>query len=76
MAARFKWNSGGFNTVRNLPAVLNRLSSEAGSRARQAGPGYETRGPETGGSRGRAAVITGTAEARMSEARNHNLGRG
>lgn len=78
MAAKFSWNMAGFAEVRGLPAVTKRLADEAAQRAAQAGPGYETRGPEVarGRGRGRAAVITGDARARRAEAKNHNLARG
>lgn len=69
-------NHRGFAEVRNSAAVVNRLVAEARAIAGRSGPGYETRGPETGSARGRAAVITGTAEARRAEALNHNLARG
>ena len=69
-------NHRGFAEVRNSAAVVNRLAAEARAIAGRSGPGYETRGPETGSARGRAAVITGTAEARRAEALNHNLARG
>lgn len=75
MPIRFKWNLKGFSEVRNSPAVLDRLDREASARADRAGAGYETRGPESGSRRGRAAVVTATPEARRAEARNHNLAR-
>lgn len=78
MAIRFKWNMAGFAEVRSLPGVTAQLRDYAKSRAAQAGPGYEIRGPEVsrGRGRGRAAVITGDPRAVRAEAKNHNLARG
>ena len=76
MATKFQWNMKGFAAVRNSPGALSTLGNAASSRAGRAGDGYETRGPEAGRARGRAAVITGTAKARRAEAKNHNLARG
>lgn len=73
--ATFKWNYAAFDQVRNSPAVLGILGDAAATRAARAGAGYEVRGPEAGRRRGRAAVITGTAEARRAEGKNHNLAR-
>lgn len=78
MAVRFKWNLKGFAEVRSRPAVTGMLRDAAKARAARAGDGYEVRGPEVsrGRGRGRAAVITGNAEARKAEATRHNLARG
>lgn len=75
--ATFKWNLPGFAEVRSSAAVTNELKAEAERRAAQAGDGYEVRGPEVSGGRGRgrAAVITGNAKARRAEAKHHNLAR-
>ena len=75
--AIFKWDMAGFAEVRSTPAVLGMLKSAADQRAAAAGEGYETRGPQTSGGRGRgrAAVITGNAKARRAEAISHNLAR-
>lgn len=75
---KFKWNMAGFSAVRSSPAVTGLLASAAQRKAAQAGPGYETRGPEVsrGRGRGRAAVLTGDARSRHAEATQHNLARG
>ena len=74
--SKIKWRIEGFSEIRNAPGVLDDLQQRADAIADEAGDGYESRPAETGEgrkSRGRAAVLTGTAEARYDNARNQTL---
>lgn len=73
---RIKWNLAAFAELRNAPGVLNDLQDRADRIADAAGDGYESRPAEAGEGkrgRGRAAVLTGNAEARVDNARNETL---
>lgn len=73
---RIKWRRAGFPELRNEPGVLEDLQTRADAIADAAGDGYESRPAEPGeGKKGRAraAVLTGTAEARVDNARNQTL---
>ncbi|MFJ2506324.1 hypothetical protein [Microbacterium sp. NPDC087592] len=74
--SKIKWRIEGFARLRNEPGVLDDLQERANSIADAAGEGYESRPAEAGAGksgRARAAVITGTAEARVDNARNQTL---
>ena len=77
MAGRIEWNRNGFRDILGSPEVLAELGKHAARTASSAGDGYETRGPERSrkSGRGRAAVITGTDKARLTEAQRHALRR-
>lgn len=73
---RIKWNIRAFAELRNEPGVLNDLQERAEAIADAAGEGYESRPAEAGEGkqgRGRAAVLTGTADARADNAKNQTL---
>lgn len=73
---RIKWNLSAFAEIRNAPGVLDDLQDRADAIANAAGDGYESRPAEAGTGkkgRGRAAVVTGTADARVDNARNQTL---
>lgn len=69
---KIKWRRGVFAEVRTMPAVMRELASMASDVAREAGEGFEVRGPDvTGGRvRGRAAVVTASHEAIRRNARD------
>ena len=73
--ATIKWNLDGFREARTSPKVLDLLADEAERIAGQCGDGYEARGPEVSGGRGRgrAAVVTTTVKAMVHEAKHHTL---
>lgn len=76
LMARIKWNIDAFAAIRNAPGVLEDLQDRADRIAAAAGDGYESRPAEAGEGkkgRGRAAVLTGTAEARADNAHNQTL---
>lgn len=70
---KIKWRRAAFPELRNEPGVLADLQERADAIAAAAGDGYESRPAEAGVERGRAAVLTGTAEARIDNARNQTL---
>lgn len=73
---RIKWNIPAFSEIRNAPGVLDDLQERADAIANAAGEGYESRPAEAGegkSGRGRAAVLTATAEARADNARSQTL---
>ena len=72
---KITWNMGGFEELRTDPAIMDELDRVAQEVAKNAGPGYEVRGPEhTGGrGRGRAAVVTVTEQAKLDNAQNATL---
>lgn len=73
---KIKWRIAGFAEIRNAPGVFDNLQDRAEAVAADAGDGYEARPAESGKGkrgRGRAAVLTGTAEARIDNARNQTL---
>lgn len=77
MAGRVKlqFRRDGFAEIRTAPKVMAMLNDIAEQTADRAGDGFEARPAEaTGGQvRGRAAVITTTAEAMRDQAKNHSL---
>lgn len=74
---RFEWNMAAFREIRTSQPVMAELNAYAESKA-SAHPGFIAHPAKaTGGRvRGRAAVVTGTVEAMLHEARYHVLSGG
>lgn len=70
----FRWKISGFQQIRRLPGVKERLATEAQIIATLAGEGYETAMGE-GRTRSRAVVYTATRAARKSDYENNTLSR-
>ena len=67
---KITWNLAGFEELRTEPAIMDELERIGQEVADRAGPGFEVKGPEhTGGrGRGRVAVVTATEQAKFTNA--------
>jgi hypothetical protein len=70
---RIKWNHGAFDRLRKTGEVQAELVRQAARIASAAGDGFETRPVEVGRHRARAAVVTASFEAMLSEAKHGTL---
>lgn len=70
---KIKFNTKGFDELRNSPEISALLEAKAREVAAAAGPGYEAETVFHGKKRARVSVKAATRAARVSEARNHNL---
>lgn len=67
------WNVKGFETLKRHPGVQRDIVRRAEAIAKQAGDGYIVLEPTQHPKRDRAAILTGTREARRDNARNMTL---
>lgn len=72
MKPRIRWNIKGFQQVRRLDGVKDRLKRESDKVASRAGDGYEVNVGE-GKTRSRASVVTATPDAMRNESKNSSL---
>lgn len=70
--AKLRWRIKGFRELRLAPGVIEDLGRRADAVRADAGDGYESSTFE-GRNRGRASVITVTADAMRDNARNQSL---
>lgn len=77
MSVRFKPNHAGFRQLRTSAAVAQAVADAAEEVAARAGDGFEAQPVEITGGRGRAraAVVTVTFDAMLTQARDHTLER-
>lgn len=70
---KIRFNEAGFDALRKSPEMCALLEEKGRELAASAGPGYEAEPAFKGRKRARVSVKAATKEAKVAEARQHNL---